>query len=195
MAKQLPITSDPTYMFQIYSSLRRAHHSLSSFLFSTQTQFPLPPPPAAENSLSSITDAANADGTNPMQVGNENNTEVEENLKTSIDKVEERLRECFIKNKRVKRQLSLSSVAVAEERRIFYDRFAGGFKGLDPLADKLRALDLVYQFHGLFDYAGMTLCLTREVTVWRNYDVAVLRTGLWVKNKWPQICPSVNDFS
>ncbi|KAL4323518.1 hypothetical protein GQ457_11G001140 [Hibiscus cannabinus] len=149
MAKQLPITSDPSYMFQIYSSLHRAHHSLSSFLSSTQTEFPVPPPPpAAENSLSSATGAANEDGTDPMQVGDENDAEAEENSKTSIDKVEERMRECFIKNKRMKRQLSPSSAAVADERRVFDDRFVGGFKGFDPLGDKLRALDLVYQFHG-----------------------------------------------
>ncbi|KAK8639727.1 hypothetical protein V6N13_138097 [Hibiscus sabdariffa] len=149
MAKQLPITSDPSYMFQIYSSLHRAHHSLSSFLSATQTEFPVPPPPpAVENSLSSATGAANEDGTDPMQVGDENDAEAEENSKTSIDKVEERMRECFIKNKRVKRQLSPSSAAVADERRVFDDRFVGGFKGFDPLGDKLRALDLVYQFHG-----------------------------------------------
>ncbi|TYJ22746.1 hypothetical protein E1A91_A08G145800v1 [Gossypium mustelinum] len=45
MAKQLPVTSDPTYLFQIHSSLHRAHHSLSSFLSAAQTQFPVPPHP------------------------------------------------------------------------------------------------------------------------------------------------------
>ncbi|XP_022770341.1 radixin-like [Durio zibethinus] len=158
MAKQLPATSDPTYLFQIYSSLHQAHHSLSSFLSATQTQFHVPPPPpppqpplppvAAENSLSSATGAANEDGSEPMQVGDENEAEAEENSKTSIDKVEEKMRECFIKNKRAKRQLSPSSAVVAEERRICEDRFVGGIMGFDPLGEKLRALDLVYQFHG-----------------------------------------------
>ncbi|KAB2070194.1 hypothetical protein ERO13_A08G129400v2 [Gossypium hirsutum] len=156
MAKQLPVTSDPTYLFQIHSSLHRAHHSLSSFLSAAQTQFPvpphpqhLPPPVAAENSLSSATGAANENGSDPMQVGDENETEAEENSKTSIDKVEERMRECFfIKNKRVKRQLSPSSAALAEERRVCDDRFVGGIMGFDPAGEKLRALDLVYQFHG-----------------------------------------------
>ncbi|XP_021280636.1 uncharacterized protein LOC110413933 [Herrania umbratica] len=154
MAKQLPSSSDPTYLHQIYSSLHQAHHSLSSFLSATQTQFPVPPPQppvplvAAENSLSSATGAANDDGSEPMQVGDENEAEAEENSKTSVDKVEERMRECFIKNKRVKRQLSPSYAAVAEEGRICEDRFLGGVKGFDSLRDKLRALDLVYQFHG-----------------------------------------------
>ncbi|XWS46003.1 hypothetical protein CRYUN_Cryun14cG0027700 [Craigia yunnanensis] len=155
MAKQLPATSDSTYLLQIYSSLYQAHHSLSSFLSTTQTQFSIPPPPqpplslvAAENSLSSATGAAYEDGSEPMQVGDENEAEAEENSKTSIDKVEERMRECFIKNKRAKRQLSPSSAAMAEERRICEDRFVGGVKVFDPLGDTLRALDLVYQFHG-----------------------------------------------
>ncbi|XVF33414.1 hypothetical protein REPUB_Repub17cG0166700 [Reevesia pubescens] len=155
MVKQLPATSEPNYVYQIYSSLHQAHHSLSSFLSTTQTQFPVPPPPrpslplvAAENSLSSATGAANEDGSEPMQMGDENEAEAEENSKTSIDKVEERMRECFIKNKRAKRQLSPSYAAVAGERRICEDRFVGCLKGFDPLGDKLRALDLIYQFHG-----------------------------------------------
>ena len=81
-------------------------------------------------------------------MGDENEAEADENSKTSIDKVEERMRECFIKNKRTKRQLSPSSAVMAEEERICEDRFVGGNKGFDPLGDKLRALDLVYQFHG-----------------------------------------------
>ncbi|XP_022759988.1 uncharacterized protein LOC111306361 [Durio zibethinus] len=156
MAKQLPATSDPSYLSQIYSSLHHANHSLSSFLSATQTQcppFPQPPLPlvAAENSLSSATGAANEDGSEPMQVGDDNEAEAEGNSKTSIDKVEERMRECFIMNKRAKRQLSPSSAAAAEERRISEDRFVGGVKGFDPLGDKLRALDLVYKFHGTKD--------------------------------------------
>ncbi|MBA0853212.1 hypothetical protein Goshw_014931 [Gossypium schwendimanii] len=148
MAKQLPVTSDPTYLFQIHSSLHRAHHSLSSFLSAAHPQH-LPPPVAAANSLSSATGAANENGSDPMQVGDENEAEAEENSKTSIDKVEERMRECFfIKNKRVKRQLSPSSAALAEERRVCDDRFVGGIMGFDPIGEKLRALDLVYQFHG-----------------------------------------------
>lgn len=149
MAKQLPVTSDPTYLFQIHSSLHRAHHSLSSFLSAAQTPPHPQPPVAAENSLSSATGAANEDGSDPMQVGDENEAEAEENSKTSIDKVEERMRECFfIKNKRVKRRLSPSSAALAEERRVRDDRFVGGIMGFDPIGEKLRALDLVYQFHG-----------------------------------------------
>lgn len=74
--------------------------------------------------------------------------EEEEISKTSVDKVEEKMRDCFIKNKRAKRPLSPSSVAVAEEKRLYEDGFVGGVNGFDPHAARLRAFDLVYQFHG-----------------------------------------------
>ncbi|XVE77053.1 hypothetical protein DITRI_Ditri13aG0031000 [Diplodiscus trichospermus] len=153
MAKQLPTTSDSTYLLQIYSSLHQAHHSLTSILSATESQFsipqpPPPPPPVAENSISSATGAAYEDGSEPMQMGDENEAEAEENSKTSIDKVEERMRECFIKNKRAKRRLSPLTAAMVERSRIFEDKFVGDMKGFDLLDDKLRALDLVYQFHG-----------------------------------------------
>lgn len=83
-----------------------------------------------------------------MQIGDDDDeVEAEENSKTTIEKVEERLRDCFIKNKRPKRPLSPSSAAVAEERRLYENGFVGGAKGFDPHETKLRALDLVYQFH------------------------------------------------
>lgn len=146
MAKQLPTTTDPTHLFQIYTSLHQAHHHLATFLSTTQ-QFPPPPslPHAAENSLSSATGTADTD---PMQVVDDDVEEAEENSKGTIDKVEEKMRDCFIKNKRPKRPLSPSAVAVVEERRLYDDGFARGVKGFDPHATRLRALDLVYQFHG-----------------------------------------------
>ncbi|PQM36788.1 uncharacterized protein Pyn_03920 [Prunus yedoensis var. nudiflora] len=62
--------------------------------------------------------------------------------------VEEQMRDCFIKNKRPKRRLSPSAAAVVEERRLNGDGFVGSVKGFDPHESKLRALELVYQFHG-----------------------------------------------
>ncbi|KAK2650436.1 hypothetical protein Ddye_017925 [Dipteronia dyeriana] len=159
MAKQLPAATDPTHQLQIFSFLQQAHNCLSSFLSSSQlhaiASAPPPPPPPAENSLSSATGAAaaaamvdeNSGGGEPMQVGDDDEEE-ENNYKTSIDRVEERMRDCFIKNKRPKRPLSPTSVAVAEEKRLSEDGFARGVSGFDPHWAKLRALDLVYQFHG-----------------------------------------------
>ncbi|KAB5527039.1 hypothetical protein DKX38_020886 [Salix brachista] len=148
MAKQLPSTTDPTQLLQIYSSLHQAHHHLSSILSQNQLpSFPLPPP--RENSLSSTT-GADENGNEPMQVGDDDGDDYEENSSkvVSIDKVEERMRDCFIKNKRPKRPLSPSTVAVAEERRLSDDGFGGGIMGFDPHGTRLRALDLIYQFHG-----------------------------------------------
>lgn len=55
------------------------------------------------------------------------------------------MRECFIKNKRPKRPLSPSSMA---ERGMVDDVDARGVNGFDPHGTRLRALDLMYQFHG-----------------------------------------------
>jgi hypothetical protein len=98
-----------------------------------------------ENSVSSANAAA------PMQLGDdddddeEEEEENEETSKCTIDRVEQKLRDCFIKNKRPKRPLSPSTVARLEEKRFSNDGFV---KEYDPHAVKLRALDLVYQFHG-----------------------------------------------
>ncbi|KAJ7951064.1 AP2/ERF transcription factor SNZ [Quillaja saponaria] len=150
MARQLATTTDPTHLLQLYTSLYHANHHLSTFL--SKTQFPnpvLPPPPPAENSFSSATGAAGDDkGNEPMQIGEDEEVEVEYNSKGTIEKVEEKMRDCFIKNKRPKRRLSPSTAAVVEERRLFDDGFVGGAKDFDPHATRLRALDLVYQFHG-----------------------------------------------
>ncbi|OAY62366.1 hypothetical protein MANES_01G262404v8 [Manihot esculenta] len=142
MAKQLPSTTDPTHILQIYSSLYQAHHHLSSSI--SQTQFPrFPPPPLLaaippEDSLSSATGADQV-GDDDYEAG------TEENCKGTIDRVEEKMRECFIKNKRPKRPLSPSSMA---ERGMVDDVDARGVNGFDPHGTRLRALDLIYQFHG-----------------------------------------------
>ncbi|CAI0470587.1 unnamed protein product [Linum tenue] len=143
LAKQLPSTSDPGQLQHIYSALHLAQHHLSSFLLS-HSRLPLSPPQAEENSVSSATGAGEDNGSEPMQVGEEEGN----SMPAAIDKVEERLRECFIKNKRPKRPLSPSAAAMAEERRLGEDGYAAGrIKGYDPLGTRLRALDLIDQFH------------------------------------------------
>ncbi|KAL5565500.1 hypothetical protein UlMin_028664 [Ulmus minor] len=145
MAKQLPSTTDPTHLLQIYSSLSQTHNHLSAFLSRTQLPHPMFAP--AENSLSSATGAAgDENGDEPMQVGDEDDDGVEQvNSRGTIDRVEEKMRDCFIKNKRPKRPLSPSA---AEERRFSNGGIAGGGEGFDPYATRLKALDLIYQFHG-----------------------------------------------
>ncbi|XP_010457071.1 PREDICTED: uncharacterized protein LOC104738607 [Camelina sativa] len=125
MAQQIGTTSEQNQLLQISSSLRIAHQRLSVFL--------------ADKSLSSV---------EPMQLGEEENElAAEEERDSAVEKVGEKMRECFIRNKRVKRPLSPSSAVVetsATEERTGRDY---GFD-FDPHAAKLRALDLIYQFHG-----------------------------------------------
>ncbi|WCJ23138.1 hypothetical protein M5689_005182 [Euphorbia peplus] len=130
MAKQLPATADHHHLHQIYSSLHQAHQNLSFFI----TQFP-PPPPL--NSLSSVTDE-------PMDIGEEAGNS---SSMGTIDMVEEKFKGCFIKNKRVKRPLSPSSTAEEERRRLVEDGFDIGTSSYDPYEARLRALELVSQFH------------------------------------------------
>ncbi|KAL8114222.1 hypothetical protein AgCh_021176 [Apium graveolens] len=130
MAKQLQITSNPSHLSQIYSSLQSTNAHLSSFLFS-QTPPPIKPsPPSATENLQSD---------EPMEGGEDDEVEVAEPNPT-IDKVEERFKDCFIRNKRLKRQLSPASA----EQRVFE---SNGYVEFDPYGTKMRALDLIYQFH------------------------------------------------
>ncbi|CAL5340134.1 unnamed protein product [Camellia sinensis] len=138
MAKQLPNATDPSQILQIYSSLHSAHLHLSSFLSQSppQPSLPLPPPPPS---------AAANDNDEPMQdEDDDDDEEIENSSKTAIDRVEERMKDCFIQNKRPKRPLSPSS------RRRYGGESVRGSEGFefDPQGTKLRALDLVYQFHG-----------------------------------------------
>ncbi|KAG4922386.1 hypothetical protein JHK84_051227 [Glycine max] len=139
MAKQLlpSSTNNPTHLHQIHSSLHHAHRHLSVFLAALPS-----PPPAAE---SSATDAE------PMQVEDGGDGDDEETTsKCIIDKVEEKMRHCFIKNKRPKRPLSPAAAAAAAEKRVVSeDGFVGRVSDsdYDPYAVRLRALDLVHQFH------------------------------------------------
>ncbi|KAK7374203.1 hypothetical protein VNO80_07630 [Phaseolus coccineus] len=139
MAKQLPSssTANPTHLHQIHSSLHHAHRHLSSFLSALQ----LPPPSAAESS-------ANAE---PMQVedgGDGGGDDEETTSKCTIDLVEEKMRQCFIKNKRPKRPLSPSAATtIADEKGVFGDGYVELVRDYDPYDMKLRSLDLLYQFH------------------------------------------------
>ncbi|XP_028769139.1 uncharacterized protein LOC114726643 isoform X1 [Neltuma alba] len=149
MLKQLPSASDQTHLLQICTSLHSAHRNLSNFL--STIDFPPPPRPPAEHSFSSASGVnQDANGNEPMEVGDDDD-EAEANVEISrgtIEKVEEKMRDCFIKNKRPKRPLSPSTAAAAEERRLSEDGLVGRVKDFDAHAMRLRALDLVYQFHG-----------------------------------------------
>lgn len=82
-------------------------------------------------------------------MGDDDYDDVEQdNYRGTVDSVEEKMRGCFIKNKRPKRPLSPSAVAMSEERRLNDDGYHGVIEGFDPGATRLRALNLVYQFHG-----------------------------------------------
>ncbi|XP_016475156.1 uncharacterized protein LOC107796844 [Nicotiana tabacum] len=161
MAKQLTTTSDSSQLLQIYSSLHSAHHHLSLFLSYHHHHHPPPrqphllpippPPPVPENSVSSAVGSGDENDTDePMQVGDEEVDDVNETEQNSVDRVEERMRGCFIQNKRPKRPLSpVSAAAVAaEQQRRSYDN-DGGPPALefDPHGTRLRSLDLIYQFH------------------------------------------------
>lgn len=123
MAKQFFTTADPSHLHHIYSSLHHAHHRLSSFL-SLPSPPPPPPPPPPE----------------PMQVGDEGGDETEVTSKDPVDKVGERMKNCYIQNKRRKRPLSPSSATEPT-------KYAAQIPGFDTRESRLRSLDLVYQFH------------------------------------------------
>ncbi|CAK9145769.1 unnamed protein product [Ilex paraguariensis] len=142
MAKQLANTTDPSQVLQFRSSLHSAQHHLSSFLSQTTHQPPHnpPPPPHTTTTENSITSAVGADENDaePMEVGDDDEVETEQNSKTTVERVEEKMRDCFIQNKRVKRPLSPTAAAVAELRRISRDEFARDLEEFDPHGTKLR---------------------------------------------------------
>ncbi|GMH22494.1 hypothetical protein Nepgr_024337 [Nepenthes gracilis] len=114
MAKRLPNTSDISHQLLIFSSLHSAHHSISSFLYQQHH------PPVSASTIAanlavplenSVSSAVGGDA-EPMQVvgsGDEQN---------SVDRMEGKLRDFNIQNKRPKRPLSPSSAATAEQRRL-----------------------------------------------------------------------------
>ncbi|CAI9770244.1 unnamed protein product [Fraxinus pennsylvanica] len=152
MAKQLSTTTNPHQILQIYTTLHSTHRHLSLFLSGHHPYPPaLQPPP--ENSVPSALGGGRDDngdtGGDPMQMGDED-AEQDSKATTSaaaIDKVEEKMRECFIQNKRTKRQLSPS--AEQRQSKDNGDVMGGAVAAnLDPHGTKLRSLDLLYQFHG-----------------------------------------------
>lgn len=72
--------------------------------------------------------------------GGEDDVVEEAEQNPTVDKVEERFKDCFIGNKRLKRQLSPASA----EQRVYE---CNGYVEFDPYGTKMRALDLIYQFH------------------------------------------------
>lgn len=133
MAKQLQITSNPSHLLQIYSSLQSTNTHLSSFLLSHN------PPPITPSPPSAIATTENLQSDETMEGGEDD--EVQEAVQNpTIEKVEERFKDCFIGKKRLKRQLS---PATAEQRVYEYN----GNAEFDPYGTKMRALDLIYQFH------------------------------------------------
>ncbi|XP_019158798.1 PREDICTED: uncharacterized protein LOC109155629 [Ipomoea nil] len=140
-AKQLPTTTDPSQILRLHSTLHSAHHHLSLFLSQPQNN-PPPPQHPAENSVSSAVSGGENE-TDPMQLEGE-----EHNSKVCVDAVEERMRDCFIQNKRPKRPLS-PAAAAAELQQSYESEVArdGSAAEFDPIGTKLRSLDLIYQFH------------------------------------------------
>ncbi|XP_073154718.1 uncharacterized protein [Henckelia pumila] len=142
MASRIPATTDPFQLHQIRSTLLSAHRRLSLFLNQ--------PPP--ENSVASAVGVAGDD--NDVQMGDEEdeqNSRAATTATVAVDKVEERMRDCFIQNKRPKRALSPSTAVAAEQRRTWENdglRDDAVVAEYDPYATKLRSLDLIYQFHG-----------------------------------------------
>ncbi|PSS11726.1 Zinc finger protein [Actinidia chinensis var. chinensis] len=134
MAKQIPAaTTDPSQIIQIYATLHAAHYHLSSFL--AHTSQPLPQPSLLRGNSDEY-----------MQFGDE---EVQ-NSTAAMDGVEEGMKDCFIQNKRLKRPLSPVAAAAVERRRSCEDELVKGSGAVEfePQGTRLRALDLIYQFHG-----------------------------------------------
>ncbi|KAJ0797630.1 hypothetical protein HanPI659440_Chr04g0175991 [Helianthus annuus] len=123
MAKQLPSTTDSA---TIYASLHAAHRHLSLFLAHT-TQSPPPQLQADNNNID--------DDDEPMRIADEEDSKIET--------MEERLKDISIQqrnSKRLKRSLSSASLdCQIESARARFD--------YDPHVARLRALDLIFQFH------------------------------------------------
>ncbi|CAF1923357.1 unnamed protein product [Brassica oleracea var. botrytis] len=135
MSHQIGTAVERNQLLQISSSLRTAHHRLSTLLLSTV------PSPASDNSVSSV---------DPMQLGEGEAEAMEDERDSAVEKVEEKMRECFIRNKRAKkRPLSPSSAVVetsATEERSSRDYYYGQFD-LDPNASKKTLINLGKQFY------------------------------------------------
>nr|XP_043622579.1 uncharacterized protein LOC122594177 [Erigeron canadensis] len=134
MAKHL-LTSTTTTQDSaiIHASLEAAHRHLSVFLLAHNPQ--------------PHTSADDDDDDSPMQLEQD-----EDSKMITIEKVEEGIKDCYIhnnKNKRLKRSLSPASLAAGELSQRLEPELQSEFGnyGYDPHVEKLRALDLIYQFH------------------------------------------------
>ncbi|KZV57628.1 hypothetical protein F511_03088 [Dorcoceras hygrometricum] len=145
MAARIAATADPYQLHQIRSTLLSAHRRLSVFL---NHQSPMP-----ENSVASAVGVA-GDDDNDVQMADEEDEQNSGAATTgtaAVDNVEERMRDCFIQNKRPKRALSPSAALVAEQWRSWENdvsRDDAVVTEYDPYTAKLRTLDLIFQFHG-----------------------------------------------
>ncbi|KMT00176.1 hypothetical protein BVRB_1g019940 [Beta vulgaris subsp. vulgaris] len=140
MAKQLPAISDSDQHRLILSSLSSAQLSLSSFLtLHINNNY-------ADNSVS----CADVSDDDPMvAVDDEDDDEEQISKDSSMERVEEKMRDSLsIQNKRPKRPLSPSSVSALERRRIEERESVRVSPDFDPLGNRSRKIDLVFQFHG-----------------------------------------------
>ncbi|KAK9056213.1 hypothetical protein SSX86_027303 [Deinandra increscens subsp. villosa] len=151
MAKQLQSTTTATasasasHSETIYASLHAAHRHLSLFLSHTAQSQSQPQP---------STDVLDGDD-EPMRIADEEQRVVagateDYSKMITIETVEERMRDFSIQNnKRLKRSLSSTSLAGGERRRWLEYEIESARAQLDqdPHVTRLRALDLIYQFH------------------------------------------------
>ncbi|KAL9234431.1 hypothetical protein vseg_009303 [Gypsophila vaccaria] len=128
MAKKLRSTATTAGdRHRIISALTSANLSLSAFLSGT---------------------SAGAGAVEPMVIADDGEEEIA-SKDSAMEKVEEKMREfLYIQNKRPKRPLSPASAA-AGERRSMEERESVWIpaSNFDPISDRLKNLDLVYQFH------------------------------------------------
>ncbi|KAD3069164.1 hypothetical protein R6Q59_016855 [Mikania micrantha] len=138
MAKRLQSPTTATESEHIYASIRAAHRQLSLFLAHTTQSQPQP----------SIDVIGDDDGDEPMRIGDEDQQAADgakdEDLKMiAIETMEERMKDVSIQsNKRLKRSLSFTSLAGGDEIES-----ARAQLDYDTHVNRLRALDLIYQFH------------------------------------------------
>ncbi|KAK1274582.1 hypothetical protein QJS04_geneDACA010894 [Acorus gramineus] len=120
-----PSADSPQTLATAVDSLRNAHRQIESFLGRLP---PLPPPP--------LSAAASVDEDEPMSEGEEEGVS-----RIIVDKVEEGMRGCSMEPRQRKRRRRSSPLLAEEDRREFSSL-------LDHRTDRLRSLDLIYQFHG-----------------------------------------------
>ncbi|KAL6006630.1 hypothetical protein ACLOJK_032123 [Asimina triloba] len=132
----LPSSADPARLFQAYNALRNAHHQIGSLLTRFETL-----DSTLENSS-----ASNGGGTGGREdelMADEDGASEEADSLKIIQKVEEGMRECALQpSKRLKRPLSPYWVPQRSADDDVSEMVLFGEK------ERLRAFDLIFQFHG-----------------------------------------------